>query len=136
MNGSVNYVFMKCRLPALEMRSSTAGNMLFPLWYHTPRAYHPSTKAEGLCAVLASYPENDQEIKTSLLSLGKLGTKSETVSSEMQARWERRALSSAADRSPCGHSRGNPHTMTLHRVLCLPPGTVGKPSPAALAASR
>lgn len=70
MNGSVNYVVMKCKLSALEMRSLTAGNRLFPLWYHhTPRADYPSTRAEGLCAVLASSPENDQEIKTSLLSI-------------------------------------------------------------------
>lgn len=98
VNGYVNYVFMKCKLSALEMRSLTAGNRLFPLWYHhTPRAYYPSTRAEGLCAVLASYPENDQEIKTSLLSLGKLGTKSETVSSETQARWERYSVKQLTD---------------------------------------
>lgn len=84
---------MKCKLSALEIRSRTARNRLFPLWYHhTSRACDPSTKAEGLCAVLASYPENYQEIKTSLLSLGKLGTKLEAVSSEMPPQWDGRVL--------------------------------------------
>lgn len=47
-------------------------------------AWYLSTKAEVLNAVLESYSENEQEIKTRILSSGKLGTKKESHSSEMQ----------------------------------------------------
>lgn len=98
-------------------------------------ALYLSTRAEVLNAILESHSENEQEIKTSLLSSAKLGTKREIVSLGMQ-RWDREAcINSAADRSPCERNKGNPYKMILHKVLCPPPGTAGKPSLAALAAS-
>lgn len=52
---------------ALEIRSWTANSVPFTVHY-TSTGLPLSTKAEGLCAVQASYPESNQEIKTSLLS--------------------------------------------------------------------
>lgn len=47
-----------------------------------------STKAEVVNAVLERHSENEQEIKTSLLSPGELGTKKEDTSLEMQHQQE------------------------------------------------
>lgn len=79
--------FMKMQTVSLStVKNCAIRNRLFPLKGTTVPSLtlYLSTKAEVLNIVLESYFENEQEIKTSLLSSGDLGTKKEIISLEMQ----------------------------------------------------
>lgn len=76
----------------LKIRNCAIRNRLFPLWYHcTLIGFIPEHQSwSSKCHLfLESYSENEQEIKTSLLSSRKLGTKKEVISLEMQHQWQK-----------------------------------------------
>lgn len=76
----------------LTVKNCAIRNRLFPLKGTTVPSLtlYLSTKAEVLNVLLESYFENEQEIKTSLLSSEELGTKKEMISLKMQHQQQRR----------------------------------------------